>query len=421
MSSSLKQTKKKLTIIFSVIVFCLVLFLELIYFSTKYYKEISFEKADFNNVVNIIKDWKIDILTFINIQTNIRRNRLERFKTIWLPPQEIVEPNIKTILKPQNFINFIIFDKDNKIVWSDIKDDISNEMVNLVLSKDQFYELSQKSWFLVKKIILESSGHTVVLFKKLRYGFSDYLEDLLWFIGISLLFSLLLYLVWYKFVDKTLKPVEVNIKDMRDFIHNVGHELKTPISVIDSNIQLMNDMKSYDRDMTMELKKEVIRLNSLIDSLINLTNIDSLKNTEEIIVKDLINEIIKEYKQKLSEKNIEVKISITKNVIVKANRDYLFMFLSNIIGNAIKYNKKNWKIDITYKSWELIIKDTWIWINEDELTKIFDRFYKCDKSRNSEWFGIWLSLVKKIADIYKWKIDYESVEGEGTKVKIKFS
>jgi his kinase A (phosphoacceptor) domain len=60
---------------------------------------------------------------------------------------------------------------------------------------------------------------------------------------------------------------------MKNFIHNAGHELKTPIAVIDSNIQLLRDMKTYDDSMMLELKEEVLKLNSLLDSLIKLSDI----------------------------------------------------------------------------------------------------------------------------------------------------
>jgi len=75
---------------------------------------------------------------------------------------------------------------------------------------------------------------------------------------------------------------------MSDFIHNAGHELKTPLSVIDSNIQLIKDMKTYDESMIDELRDEVIKLNSLIDSLINLSDIDLFKETQEINLDDLV-------------------------------------------------------------------------------------------------------------------------------------
>jgi signal transduction histidine kinase len=95
------------------------------------------------------------------------------------------------------------------------------------------------------------------------------------------------------------------------------------------------------------------------------------------------------------------------------------MFLSNIIWNSIKYNIKNWEINIKYHKWILNIKDTWIWIEKKDLDKIFDRFFKTDSSRNSEWFWIWLSLVKKISDIYKWKIKVKSEEKKWTEFIIK--
>ncbi|NDK09059.1 hypothetical protein EOM39_07525 [Candidatus Gracilibacteria bacterium] len=420
MNDSLIQTKKRLTIIFSVIVFCLILFLGLVFFTGKYYKESQFEKNDFSSFINFIEDERFDINDFGTLFQRIRRNKFEKGVNIGMPIEELEEIKDKRGFRPENFINFILVDRNKKVIASEIKDEVSSDLVESVLSDDKYFEIRQEGEFLVKKIFIQDSKNTIILFKNLRYSLDEYFEDILGFIASSILFSILLYIVGYSFVDKTLKPIEANIKDMKDFIHNVGHELKTPLSVIDSNIQLINDVKTYDKEMTMELKNEVIRLNSLIDSLINLTNIDSLKFTEDVNLKDSLNEIIKEFKQKITEKNIEVKVSLTKSVIIKANRDYLFVFLSNIIGNAIKYNIDNGKIDISYKAGELTIKDSGIGINKDELEKIFDRFYKADKSRNSEGFGIGLSLVKKISLIYNWKIKIESDDGKGTKFIVKF-
>ncbi len=421
MTDNLKQTKKRLTIIFSVIVFCLVLFLGFVYFTWKFYKEYQFEKNDFNDFIEFIENDDFDKNTFMIWFNQIRKNIFRKWVNIWAPILEMEEIIEKKWFIPQNFINFILVDSNKNIINSDIKDEISNDIVSKIFSQDIYFEITKDWEFLIKKINIEKSKNTLILFKKMRYCFGDYLEDLLGFVFISFLFSILLYIVWYNFVDKTLKPVEANIKDMKDFIHNVWHELKTPLSVIHSNIQLINDTKKYDKEMTMELKKEVIRLNSLIDSLINLTDIDSRKISESINLLDLINEIIKDFNSKLLEKNIETKITITKSTIVKANRDYLYIFLSNLIWNAIKYNKQDWKIDIFYKSGELTIRDSWIWIEKSDLPKIFDRFFKWDKSRNTEWFGIGLSLVKKISDLYKWKIKFESEDWDGTKVKVKFS
>jgi signal transduction histidine kinase len=91
-----------------------------------------------------------------------------------------------------------------------------------------------------------------------------------------------------------------------------------------------------------------------------------------------------------------------------------------LLYNAIKYNKKGGTIDVIYKEGKLEIKDTWIGIKSEDLSKIFDRFYKVDTSRNTEGFGIGLALVKQIANVYTWEIDVESVEWEGSNFRVRF-
>lgn len=417
MSRDIKIIKRDLAIMFSVIVFVVILFLWIIFFSAKYYNQTRIEKTDFNTLINLVETWKISINDIMNMWSKFGNEMLKRKKT-WEPT--IITPPDDSF-KTRGFINYIYFDANNFLLSSNIKDEMEEWMINEVIDNDDFLNLNESSWFMIKKFIVKENNWTFIILKKVRYSFSDYINDVLGFLVINLLFAILLYIIWRKFVDRAFIPVEKNLRDMKDFIHNAWHELKTPLSVIDSNIQLIDDIKVYDKEMTKELKQEVIRLNSLIDSLVNLSDIDVFKNTEEVNLKNIIDEIINDFKLKISEKNIEVNISMIKSIKIKAHKDYLYIFLSNIIWNAIKYNKKDWKIDISYKVSELTIQDTGVWIDKKDLPKIFDRFYKADKSRNSEWFGIWLSLVKNIADLYKWKIGFESKDWEGTKVKIKFS
>ncbi|MFA5917144.1 MAG: HAMP domain-containing sensor histidine kinase [Candidatus Gracilibacteria bacterium] len=417
MSRDIKIIKRDLAIMFSVIVFVVILFLGIIFFSAKYYNQTRIEKTDFNTLINLVETGKISINDIMNMGSKFGNEMLKRKKTG--EPTIITPPDDS--FKTRGFINYIYFDANNFLLSSNIKDEMEEGMINEVIDNDDFLNLNESSGFMIKKFIVKENNGTFIILKKVRYSFSDYINDVLGFLVINLLFAILLYIIGRKFVDRAFIPVEKNLRDMKDFIHNAGHELKTPLSVIDSNIQLIDDIKVYDKEMTKELKQEVIRLNSLIDSLVNLSDIDVFKNTEEVNLKNIIDEIINDFKLKISEKNIEVNISMIKSIKIKAHKDYLYIFLSNIIGNAIKYNKKDGKIDISYKVSELTIQDTGVGIDKKDLPKIFDRFYKADKSRNSEGFGIGLSLVKNIADLYKWKIGFESKDGEGTKVKIKFS
>lgn len=419
MDKNIKKIKKSLTIIFSVIVFVVVLIFWTTFFSIKYYREIRIEKQEFLNLVTFIESWKISINQILEFWEKFEGNIFMKKNWIWKWMENSILPP-DTDFKPRWFINYVFINKEKLITYSNIKDEIEEDYIFSINDDESFLNIKQESWFLIKKFKNIDWDWTFIIFKKLRYGFSDYLNDILWFILLSLLFSLILYLIWEKFVNKAFIPVEENIKDMKDFIHNAWHELKTPISVMDSNIQLMYDLKSYDEDMIKELKREVLRLNSIIDSLIKLSDIDLFKDLEKNNLKEIVEEIINNLKFKIAWNDLKINIKIHENIIIKSNKDYFYMFLSNIIWNAIKYNKDWWKVDIIYKDNELIIKDNWIWISKKDIDKIFDRFYKADKSRNSDGFGIWLSLVRKIADIYKWKIKVESEKGEGTSFYVEF-
>jgi len=119
---------------------------------------------------------------------------------------------------------------------------------------------------------------------------------------------------------------------MNDFIHNAGHELKTPIAVIDSNIQYINDVKVYDQSMMDEMKQETKKLNSLINSLIKLSDISDLKVvTEQVDLKELLEEIFNNSKELISTNEIQVKTKIPKKTCIRTDRDYFYIMLSNLI------------------------------------------------------------------------------------------
>lgn len=410
MNNNVIQTKKKLTIIFTMIVFFVILLLWTSFFTFKYISDISLEKKWFESVINNLESWKISINNFLELSKWFQEPHTVEWKKI------LDRHILKNNLNPRGFMNHILIN-DSQVISSDIKD-IVDENFLLKILKNNNKKIYQESSFLIKKF--ESNDNVLILFKKVKYSIIDYGYDLLLFIFINICFSAIFYFIWYKFVNKAFVPVEENIKDMNDFVQNAGHEFKTPLSVIDSNIQLMQEIKEYNPEMLDEIKQEGLKVNALIDSLIKLTNIEAIHVTQDVNLEWLIQEILANFKYQITDKNITTQISIDKNISIKSDKNYLYITLSNIIWNAIKYNIKNGSIDISYKNDTLIIKDSWIWIENSEIEKIFNRFYKVDISRNSEWFGIWLSLVMKIINIYNWNISVESEKDKWTSFYLKF-
>ncbi|RKW21376.1 sensor histidine kinase [Candidatus Gracilibacteria bacterium] len=403
----LKRTKKRLTIVFTIMVFSIASILGFSYFIYKYVSEKENDLYSFKMFVNSVLNYEIekdDILAKPNIPKNWKEYDKNENRSGKSEKKGKFDRNI----------NYILFDTQKNVVSSDIRFDVSEELFEKISKmKDE------TKYYFFGNYIVKSAGDFMFI-KEMHYNFSTFLRDILGFLFLNFLSSAVFYFIGFSFVNRVFKPVEENISDMKNFIHNAGHELKTPISVIDSNIQLLLDMKTYDEEMILELKTEILKLNSLLQSLINLSDIGSFRNVEKVDLNDIVEEILKSFSEKIQEKNIKINKNIKKNIFIMANRDYLYIFLSNIIGNAIKYNKQNGEINISFENSWLTINDNGIGISDDDLPKIFDRFFKSDKSRNTSGFGIGLSLVQKIAEVYNWKVKVGSELGNGTKFLIKF-
>ena len=410
---SLLYTKKKLTIIFTLLVFGIAVLLEYVFFSVKYYNYINTTEKNFAIVTSAVENKYVSLEDFVNTFDVWKRLfKMWKWLGIWKDEKE-----------DENHVNLLIIDNDKKeLVFSNVIDNLSIDFVDESLNWSVFWEVKQDRWYFIKKINVEENNknYDVLFIKNLRYNFWDYLRDILQFVYITLVFSVFFYYIWYKFVSKNLEPVERNLNDMHDFIHNAWHELKTPISVIHSNLQLINQTKSFEKDLINEWLTEVNRLNHLIESLVELSNINYSDNKDKINLREEILLINKDFSIESDKKNIDVFFLSKYDKILTINKQYFYILFSNLLWNAIKYSNKWWKILITLSKNSLIIKDNWIWIYKENLGKIFDRFFMGEKCRNNYWHGIWLSLVKKIVDIFKWKIKVQSEKWKGSEFSLYF-
>ena len=411
MNKNLQNTKVKLTVMFTVLVFLMSIFLESIFFSIKFYNTFSLDNSQFtkqtSNVENRFKSVDMIIKNF---------NISKRIFSMW--NDKLEHPKFGN-----SDLNILIIDKNKwKLVFSNVIEELNIDFVKKEFINAKYWKVEHDEWYFIKKIFLKDDkwSYEILFIKKAKYPFSYYVWDLLGFILITLLFSAVFYFVWFKFVSRNLKPVEENLADMQDFIHNAWHELKTPIAIINSNLQLIKELKSYDKDLIKEWLIEINKLDHLIESLVELSNINSSERIEKLDLKDEIKNIIKDFKNKSDKNWIKIKFTKIDEKILLMNKQYFYILFSNIISNAIRYNREWWKIDIKLSKNKITIKDTWIWMSSDELGKIFDRFYMAKNSRNSEWHGIWLSLVKKIVDIYYMKIKVDSELWKGTTFTIEF-
>lgn len=222
-----------------------------------------------------------------------------------------------------------------------------------------------------------------------------------------------------------------NEKIRQEFTANVSHELKTPLTSISGYAELIeqgivqtNDIKHFAK----EIHKSANRLLSLINDIIQLSQLDEKKDREGFLDIDLFS-IVRECISILqfSANNRKVTLSIEGEVsYILGNPQMIEELVYNLCDNAIRYNKENGTVIISVRKQKnsviLIVEDTGIGISKEHQKRIFERFYRVDKSRSKATggTGLGLAIVKHIVEWHKAKIELESELGEGTKVIITF-
>lgn len=227
------------------------------------------------------------------------------------------------------------------------------------------------------------------------------------------------------FIDETEEIRALRLRE--EFSSNVSHELKTPLtSICGFSELLVNGM--VDDDNKEEFYKLIYddskRLLNLIEDIMKISGLETEEafSREEIKLNELIRDILRAQRNLIDEKNIAV--SLEGHGLVYENKTMMWELFANIINNGLKYNKDGGKLDIKIsedeKNYEVSIVDTGIGIPSKDLARIFERFYRVDKSRSRKigGTGLGLSIVKHVLQSIDGKLEISSKLGMGTSFKI---
>jgi two-component system phosphate regulon sensor histidine kinase PhoR len=231
------------------------------------------------------------------------------------------------------------------------------------------------------------------------------------------------------FLDITEKHESEKLR--REFSANVSHELKTPLTNISGNAEMLAAgvvAESDKSDFYNRIYSESRRMSTLVDDIMYLSKLDEKSDLRE---KESVNlfEIFSEVKKNIYEKAEKLRVSIiiqNADFSVSGDRNMLYELFFNLIENAVKYNREGGKVEVAAAGNDdkitVTVSDTGIGIPEEALPFIFDRFYRVDKSRSKKTggTGLGLAIVKHIAELHNAEIRVKSVVGAGTEICIQF-
>ena len=214
----------------------------------------------------------------------------------------------------------------------------------------------------------------------------------------------------------------------KDFVANVSHELKTPLTSIKGFVETLLegalDDKENNRGFLKIIHDHAERLNTLVNDLLSLSHLEVKEiklGKEEFNLREQLAVILQGFNSQLKRKNIEIKDELPSGLQVRADKGRLEQVLTNLLDNAIKFNKEKGVIKVYSQDLDnkvkITIEDSGIGIPEKDIPRIFERFYRVDKARSRELggTGLGLSIVKHIVELHGGSVGVESTEGLGSK------
>ena len=227
-------------------------------------------------------------------------------------------------------------------------------------------------------------------------------------------------------IDEEREQV-IKAKSSKDeFIANVTHEMNTPLTSIHGFAELLAS-NTLDEERQKKALATVLRqserLQSLVASIINYSEIDSEDlPTYEVDASHILRETLAALSPEIREHKLVLLSEVKDNVILDSRQERVTEIFGNIIRNAIRYNREGGSISVLLTPEEFKVSDTGIGISEENLGRIFDRFFTVDKSHNGKngGFGLGLSVVRKLCKKQGWQLSVESKEGVGSTFRVGF-
>lgn len=307
--------------------------------------------------------------------------------------------------------------QDSRVIHNseNAKNNIIEEYAIKILKKDNEKGIIDNYIYNVRKI---DKNTAIILMIEDNNTVSNIRTTII-FSGIILLISLLfIYLIAKKISKTIVKPVEETFEKQKQFISDASHELKTPLAVIEANADVVQD-KLGESKWINYIQNEIESMNKLISELLLLAkieNIDNIKEYTSVNLSKIIEIMLSMFESVAYENEVIIESNIQENIIFNANKEDIEHLVSTLTDNAIKHTKAQNKVivKLNKEKNEIVfeVKNMGEEIPIEEREKIFERFYRIDKSRNrkEKRYGLGLAIAKSIIEKYNGeiKVDYKN-------------
>lgn len=278
---------------------------------------------------------------------------------------------------------------------------------------------------------MDTHSKIIVFYNKsMQQSFKNAL--ILIFVVIGLISVVLAFISSYFLASRALVPVKEAWEKEKAFVADASHELRTPLAVIRTNMEIVMDNENESvrsqRNWLGNVQYEYMKMSKLVDDLLFLAredNKDRVVSSSAINLSEIVSQACNGFEPIAAEKEIDLLVKVQKGIVIPGDDIKMNRLICILIDNAIKYTKASGSIEVSCYSSDkhavITVVDTGIGIPEEDISKIFQRFYRADKSRNSETegTGLGLSIADSIVKQFNGTLRVSSILGKGSTFEVK--
>lgn len=316
------------------------------------------------------------------------------------------------VYRVENLQEFSTLTKDQIAFLSD--EAIKSKECSNIINNYQFYRQEKDYGHVI--IFTNKSSENALMRKMMIISITVTVFAMLLLLGAAIWISSLI-----------VKPVKDAFENQKQFISDASHELKTPLTVISANTELLEDEIGNNKWLEY-IKNQTERMRSLVYDLLDLSRMDAArepeKNFKQFSLSEAVNNAALPFESSAFEQNKNLMINIDSHILYTGNEKQIKQLTAIFIDNALKYSNDNGNIKVTLKKDHekpvLEFYNTGCSIREDEKEKIFQRFYRSDASRTRQTggYGLGLAIAQKIISSHKMKINVDLLENAWIKFTI---
>ena len=364
-------------------------------------------------------------VNIINVNSSFRQQRRMIRDDIGFYGIEAFCGNDNQKIKRQEYdysTSVVLKNKNIMVLSNSLKDTTDKDILNMTkgLQKSGKRFGSIDNYIYLVRIL--KSGNTVYIFVNNKEALQNSKQFFIVSIFIFLLSVIVFTIISYYLSRWMIKPSEKAIKNQKIFVANISHDLKTPITIIRANADLIeNEVKN--KKSIKYIQQETEKLNHLVNEMLTLTRIDntiSKENFKNFNFGDSLFDVVLPFESIAYEKGIKFNINIDESTNYFGNETNIQKLAEILIDNAMSYTAKGGIVDVdayeSSKAVTLSVTNTGEPISDEKKEEIFDRFYRESKSREStgNHYGLGLSIASTIVKKHNGKISVESKNGKNT-------